>query len=84
MPRKWMEKEAGKTKQAMGGRVKRDVEKVRQIRRTTAKDRSWRLLKENDFFRKIETQRRRKRRCTVTMADLTLPTGCQQENNQLS
>ena len=48
MPRKWREKEARKTENAMGGCVKRDLERVGGEWRTTAKDRrSWRLVIEN-------------------------------------
>jgi len=48
MLRKWREKEAKKTENAMEDCVKRDLERVGGEWRTTAKDRSsWRLLIEN-------------------------------------
>ena len=48
MPRKWRGKEARKIDIAIGGWVKRDLEKVGEGWRTRATDRkNWRLLIEN-------------------------------------
>ena len=48
MPRKWREKEGkGKPRMQWEDCVKRDLERVGGEWRTTAEDRSWRLLIEN-------------------------------------